>query len=283
MTLREACLYGKRRLQEAGVPDAEVDAWYLLEYSSKCTRSHYYAYPEEELTKEQEKRFLEGVERRAKRIPLQHITGVQEFMGLPFLVNENVLIPRQDTEVLVEEVRKQLKPGMRFLDLCTGSGCILISLLNACPGAEGIGSDISQEALKVAEQNRQRLEPGAKLIQSDLFSEIEGDFHIIVSNPPYIKSGEISELMEEVRLHDPLLALDGHEDGLYFYRRIAAESPSYLKKGGSLYLEIGHTQGEAVAQLLEEQGFCEIKIVRDLAGFDRVVKGTYQLWREAYV
>ena len=119
------------------------------------------------------------------------------------------------------------------------------------------------------------MEPGAKLIQSDLFSEIQGDFHIIVSNPPYIKRGEISELMEEVRLHDPLLALDGHEDGLYFYRRIVTESPAYLKKGGSLYFEIGHTQGEVVAQMLEEQGFCEIEIVKDLAGLDRVVRGTY--------
>ncbi len=275
MTLREACLYGQRRLEEASVPDADVDAWYLLEYSSGCTRSHYYAYPEEELTQEQEKSFQERIEKRAKRIPLQHITGVQEFMGLPFFVNENVLIPRQDTEVLVEEVQKRLRPGMRFLDLCTGSGCILISLINGCPGVEGTGSDVSWKALEVAERNRKRLEPGAKLIQSDLFSEIQGDFHIIVSNPPYIKRGEISELMEEVRLHDPLLALDGHEDGLYFYRRIVTESPAYLKKGGSLYFEIGHTQGEVVAQMLEEQGFCEIEIVKDLAGLDRVVRGTY--------
>lgn len=275
MTLREACLFGQRRLKEAGVPDAGLDAWYLLEYSSGLTKSHYYAYPEKELTKSQEACFLEAIERRAKRIPLQHITGVQEFMGLSFLVNGDVLIPRQDTEVLVEEALKYLKPGMRFLDLCTGSGCILISLMHHCQGAEGIGADISEKALLVAEQNRQRLEPKARLVQSDLFTTVHTVFDMIISNPPYIKREELSELMEEVRLYDPLLALDGHEDGLYFYRRIVAESPSYLKEGGRLYFEIGHTQGSAVAQLLERQGFGEIEIIKDLAGLDRVVRGTY--------
>jgi len=186
-----------------------------------------------------------------------------------------VLIPRQDTEVLVEEALKYLKPEMRFLDLCTGSGCILLSLLHFCKEAEGVGVDISLEALEVAAENKARLHPVAELLQSDLFAAVEGRFDVIVSNPPYIRSEEIQHLMEEVRLHDPLLALDGHEDGLYFYRAIAKKSPSYLKRGGWLLVEIGHDQGSDVSRLLEEQGFCEIEIVKDLAGLSRVVKGRY--------
>jgi len=275
LTLKEACLYGQKVLEEAKVPEAGLTAWYLLEYASGCSRSHYLAYPEEALGEESQKKFLEALEKRSKHIPLQHITGEQEFMGLPFLVSDKVLIPRQDTEILVEEALKYLRPGMRFLDLCTGSGCILLSLQHACPGAEGTGADISEEALKIAEKNRERLAPGAKLMESDLFEKIEGSFDLIVSNPPYIKSEEIAELMEEVRLYEPLLALDGHEDGLYFYKRIAGESRAHLKKNGRLYFEIGYDQGVSVPRIMEEQGFCEIEVIKDLAGLDRVVKGIY--------
>lgn len=273
MTLREACRYGADRLRDAGVPEAELDAWYLLEWASGLGRSHYLAYPEEELGKEAESRFLEALERRERRIPLQHITGEQEFMGLSFLVSDQVLIPRQDTEILVEQALKYLKPGMRFLDLCTGSGCILLSLLHFCPGAEGTGADLSLTALEVAERNRKRLSLPAKLIQSDLFEKIEGSFDLIVSNPPYIRREEISGLMDEVRLHEPFMALNGHEDGLYFYKEIARMSPRYLKPGGMLLLEIGCDQGESVAGLLGEAGFDEIETIRDLAGLDRVVRG----------
>ena len=259
MTLREAVREGAARLEKAGVPEAELDAWYLLEWTAGVSRSHYLAYPTEALTEEQERRFLDALALREQRIPLQHITGEQEFMGLSFLVNDQVLVPRQDTELLVEEALKYLKPGMRFLDLCTGSGCILLSLLHYCPGAEGIGADLSPGALGMAEKNRDRLGLPARLVQSDLFEKIEGSFDLIVSNPPYIPSGAIPGLMEEVRTHEPLMALDGHEDGLYFYRRLAKESPRYLKDGGRLCLEIGFDQGE-------------IEVVRDLAGLDRVVK-----------
>lgn len=276
MTLSEACLFGEKRLEEAGVPEAGLNAWLLLEYASGCTRSRYYAYPEELLEEETEREFRGLLEQRCRRVPLQYITGVQEFMGHSFLVNDQVLIPRQDTEVLVEEALKYLKPGMRFLDLCTGSGCILLSLLLSCPEALGTGSDISRGALQTAEKNRDRLAPGAVLVESDLFDGIEGVFDMIVSNPPYIRRGELPDLMEEVRLYEPVSALDGHEDGLYFYRRIAGESPSYLKPGGRLYLEIGYDQGVTVPQLLKEQGFCEIEVKKDLAGLDRVVKGIYK-------
>ncbi len=276
MTLSEACLFGEKRLEGAGVPEAGLNAWLLLEYASGCTRSRYYAYPEELLEEETEREFRGLLEQRCRRVPLQYITGVQEFMGHSFLVNAQVLIPRQDTEILVEEALKYLKPGMRFLDLCTGSGCILLSLLLSCPEALGTGSDISRGALQTAEKNRDRLAPGAVLVESDLFDGIEGVFDMIVSNPPYIRREELPDLMEEVRLYEPVSALDGHEDGLYFYRRIAGESPSYLKPGGRLYLEIGYDQGVTVPQLLKEQGFCEIEVKKDLAGLDRVVKGIYK-------
>lgn len=273
MTLREACREGADRLRKAGVPEAELDAWYLLEWASGVSRSHYLAYPEEKLGEEQERRFSEGLAKREKRIPLQHITGEQEFMGLSFLVNDQVLIPRQDTEILAEQALKYLKPGMRVLDLCTGSGCILLSLLHFCPEAEGVGTDLSRGALETAGRNRERLGLRAEFVQGDLFENIKGTFDLIVSNPPYIRRDEIRELMEEVRCYEPYMALDGHEDGLYFYRRIAKEAPRYLKPGGLLCLEIGFDQGESVAGLLRDEGFHEIETVRDLAGLDRVVRG----------
>lgn len=273
MTLQEAYLWGRKRLEQAEVPEAALDAWYLLEYASGCARSHFLACPEEKLEEGRERIFLEAVQKRARRIPLQYITGEQEFMGLSFLVSTQVLIPRQDTEILVEEVLKFLRPGMHFLDLCTGSGCILLSLLHACPGAEGVGADVSAGALAVAKQNRKRLSLQADLVRSDLFSALSGNFDMIVSNPPYIRRGEIPALMEEVREHEPLLALDGREDGLFFYRRIAGECRPYLKEGGRLYLEIGYDQGTAVPEILEEQGFAKIEVVKDLAGLDRVVTG----------
>ncbi len=276
MTLREACLYGRRELERAKVPEAALDAWYLLEYISGCTKSHYYAWPEEELTVGQEARFVEAVKRRAGRLPLQYITGEQEFMGLSFLVDCHVLIPRQDTEILVEEALRHLRPGMEFLDLCTGSGCILISLAKHCPGAEGTGSDISENALKIAERNAKRLSSKVKLVYSDLFASFEREkFDMIVSNPPYIRSGELSGLMEEVRDYEPRIALDGHEDGLYFYRKIVRESRNHLKKNGKLVMEIGCDQGSAVTGLLREAGYCGIEVKRDLAGLDRVAGGIY--------
>ncbi len=274
MTLKEAYQYGREKLEKAEVPEAALDAWYLLEYASGCRRSHFLACPGEKLETDREQVFLEAVRERARRVPLQYITGEQEFMGISFLVSDQVLIPRQDTEILAERVLKYLRPGMRFLDLCTGSGCILLSLLKNCPGTEGVGADISAEALEVARKNRERLSLSAGLVQSDLFSELRGKFDVIVSNPPYIRRGEIPSLMEEVRGHEPWLALDGHEDGLFFYRRIAGECRPYLKEGGRLYLEIGWDQGTGVSGLLKDQGFTEIQVVKDLAGLDRVVIGT---------
>ena len=204
-------------------------------------------------------------------------------MGYPFYVNEHVLIPRQDTEVLVEEALKLIKPGIEILDMCTGSGCILLSILKMgkeryhLQNLTGTGVDVSSEALKVAGQNLKRLGVEAIFLQSDLFAEIgsEKRYDMIVSNPPYIRTAVIEELQEEVRLHDPYIALDGKEDGLFFYRKIIAESRNHLKYGGSLLFEIGYDQGEAVSQMMKTNGYQDIFIKKDLAGLDRVVAGRY--------
>ncbi|HIY54680.1 MAG TPA: peptide chain release factor N(5)-glutamine methyltransferase [Candidatus Dorea merdavium] len=282
-TLQTIYREGKEQLELSGVPDADLDAWYLLEFVTGISKARYYGNPEAGMEEEEVLRYRDVIRQRAERIPLQHITGEQEFMGFSFQVNEHVLIPRQDTETLVEEALGVLKPKMEILDLCTGSGCILLSLLKlgekqGIAGLKGTGADISREALKVAEENGRRLEiPEDRVawVRGDLFENLEGPFDLLVSNPPYIPSGELSGLQEEVRLHDPALALDGHEDGLYFYRRIAAEAGKYLRDGAYLMLEIGWDQGEAVSTLLEVAGYREVKVKKDLSGNDRVVRGRY--------
>lgn len=277
MTLREAYEYGQKELVQAGIEDASVDAWYLLEFTTGISRAMYFLEMQKQLSSEQEEKYREYIQIRASHIPLQHITGVQEFMGMEFDVNEHVLVPRQDTEVLVEQVLKELKSGMHVLDMCTGSGCILISLLKLGPGVVGTGADISEDALKVAEKNRAKMHVTADLIQSDLFERVEGKYDVIVSNPPYIRTAVIEELKEEVKCHDPFIALDGKEDGLYFYREIVEKSRTFLKTGGKLYFEIGHDQGEDVKLLMENAGFVDVIVKKDLAGLDRVVSGMYNI------
>lgn len=275
MTLREAYEYGQEQLKIVGIDDAVLDAWYLLEFVTGITRAQYFLRTKETITLEQEGRYQKYIALRANHIPLQHITGVQAFMGLEFKVNEHVLVPRQDTEILVESVLDILQPGMNILDMCTGSACILISLLKLSNQVSGIGVDLSAEALKVARENADQIGVEATFVQSDLFTEVGGKYDVIVSNPPYIRTEVIEELKEEVKFHDPIMALDGKEDGLYFYRRIIEESPQYLKQNGKLYFEIGHDQGEDVKHLMEEAGFREVTVKKDLAGLDRVVFGVY--------
>ena len=275
MTRKEAYDLGQEKLKKAQIEEASLDAWYLLEYVTGMSRAEYFLRMTEELSMEQEEKYRIVLAERAKHIPLQHITGVQEFMGLEFGVNEHVLVPRQETEVLVESVLDILKPGMEVLDMCTGSGCILISLLKLGKDIKGTGVDVSPEALDMAKKNAEKLGVEAEFIMSDLFASVEGCYDVIVSNPPYIPTEVIAKLQEEVKFHDPFLALDGKEDGLYFYRRIIEESPKYLKKNGNLYFEIGHDQGEAVKGLMEAAGFAQVTVKKDLAGLDRVVFGVY--------
>ncbi len=308
-TLRQIIETGRAELEAAGVEEAALDAWYLLEYTAGISRAAYYGEPERILEEPLAEQYLHYIGMRKKRIPLQHITGEQEFMGYPFYVNEHVLIPRQDTETLVEEAVKLIRAKLRgnergaeesgrdadniagieceeerkvkILDMCTGSGCILLSIMKLCPQLEGTGCDISGEALAVARRNAERLVVDAKWIESNLFDRLsEGRFDrpcydVIVSNPPYIRTAEIEILQDEVRLHDPRIALDGREDGLYFYRRIVKDSVSFIKDGGSLIFEIGWDQGKDVAELMTEHGYENVTIKKDLSGLDRVAAGVY--------
>lgn len=274
---------GREALQEAGIDEAALDARLLLEYVCGTDRNTLLAHGEREVSEEEYGRYRELIGKRASRIPLQHLTGEQDFMGLTFLVNKDVLVPRQDTEVLVEEVMQNLHDGMRILDLCTGSGCILLSLLHYSNDCTGVGVDLSAEALAVARENYERLrtarpEMEALFLEGDLFAALStegGRFDIIVSNPPYIETDVMSTLMPEVREHEPRIALDGGADGLVFYRRIAQEVGRHLNGGGMLFFEIGCEQADAVREIMEEAGFREIQVVKDFAGLDRVVYGSW--------
>ena len=258
MTYRECYEQGCRTLQAAGIEEAALDARLLLEAVCGTDRNDLLVHGEQPVAPEAEEKYLNWIRQRAEHIPLQQLTGEQGFMGLTFSVNEHVLIPRQDTEILVEEVLKELHDGMRVLDMCTGSGCILLSLLHYSNDCEGLGVDLSAEALEVAGRNVLKvLTPEkaehAHFLQSDLFEKVEGKFEIIVSR----------------------MALDGTEDGLYFYRRIIEEAGKHLVSSGMLFFEIGYDQGQAVSELMRTEGYCEVQVVQDYAGLDRVVFGTY--------
>ena len=280
MTYRECYEKGSRILNEAGIEESTLDARLLLEAVCGTNRNDLLVHGEQPVEPEAEEKYFGWIGKRAEHIPLQQLTGEQDFMGLTFSVNEHVLIPRQDTEILVEEVLKELHDGMRVLDMWTGSGCILLSLLHYSNDCEGLGVDLSAEALEVAGRNVLKVLPPEKaehvhFLQSDLFEKVEGKFEIIVSNPPYIASAEVDRLMPEVRDHEPRMALDGTEDGLEFYRRIIAEAGQYLVSSGMLFFEIGYDQGQAVSELMREHGYREVQVVQDYAGLDRVVYGTY--------
>lgn len=273
MTFREAIVYGEEKLNQAGIVDAKTDAWLLLTFVCKIDRTYYYVHMDEDLSVEQAEEFESVLNKRAEHVPLQYITGEQEFMGLTFHVNDAVLIPRQDTETLVEEALKIIRPGMKVLDMCTGSGCILISILKNVVDVEGFGYDISKQAINVAKENAKLNDVAATFERSDLFDNVVDKFDVIVSNPPYIPTAEITELMPEVAMYEPFKALDGKEDGLHFYRKIIAECREYLTDTGVILFEIGYNQGEAVSELLEKAGFTSVRVVKDLAGNDRVVIG----------
>lgn len=295
-TFHELLTQGIQLLMNAGIEEARLDAWLLLEYTADISRAWYYAHPESEVNEEIVSEYLSLCQKRAEHIPLQHLTHQVCFMGYDFYVDERVLVPRQDTEVLAEEALHQLRNmrNPRILDMCTGSGCLLLSLLMELPDATGTGVDISAAALAVAERNRKNLEleKRAVLVQSDTFSgdyfqknsgNISLEYDMLISNPPYIPTEDIGKLMEEVRFHDPVLALDGREDGLYFYRRITEQAGKYLKPGGWLMYEIGCEQGTDVSAIMQGEGFTEVTVKKDLAGLDRVVIGKKQMQEEQHV
>lgn len=295
-TFHELLTQGIQLLMNAGIEEARLDAWLLLEYTADISRAWYYAHPESEVNEEIVSEYLSLCQKRAEHIPLQHLTHQACFMGYDFYVDERVLVPRQDTEVLAEEALHQLRNmrNPRILDMCTGSGCLLLSLLMELPDATGTGVDISAAALAVAERNRKNLEleKRAVLVQSDTFSgdyfqknsgNISLEYDMLISNPPYIPTEDIGKLMEEVRFHDPVLALDGREDGLYFYRRITEQAGKYLKPGGWLMYEIGCEQGTDVSAIMQGEGFTEVTVKKDLVGLDRVVIGKKQMQEEQHV
>lgn len=271
---QELLSYGKEILMEAGITDAWLDSWYLLEFVSGMNRSAFFLRSQELPSKEEQKKYLELIRLRKKHIPLQHLTGEQEFMGLSFRVNENVLVPRQDTECLVELALDYVK-DKKVLDMCTGSGCIAISLLHYGKPGECHGADISSKALEVARQNAEKNHVNLILIKSNLFENISQKYDVIVSNPPYIPPKVIEGLMEEVREHEPRIALDGGEDGLDFYRQITIKAKEFMNKGGYLFYEIGCDQAGDVIRIMQEAGFKNVRCQKDYAGNDRVIFGQY--------
>lgn len=312
MTYRDCLQEAEKRLREAGIEEAASDSWLLFSWVFQMSRASYYMDMNRSCPDVQKKQLKEAVLRRCSRIPLQHITGTAPFMGFEFEVNEHVLTPRADTEVLTEKAldiiknslekkkeycssqrdgadnpAEQLQREYRILDMCTGSGCIAISLYAMAREAAEDGHvslsvtavDISEQALSVAARNNERLCAGSvHLVQSNLFEALSDteEFDIIVSNPPYIRSSEIDHLMPEVKEHEPLIALDGMEDGVYFYRVIVDRARSFLKHGGYLLFEIGYDQGESVPELLKEAGYSDIEVIKDLAGLDRVVMARFE-------
>ena len=277
MTIRELITIGEEKLKSAGIHDYANDARELLCLATGRDRTGLIMYINSEVANETAQRYYDLLRERAGRTPLQHITGEQEFMGYRFKVTKDVLVPRFDTELLVEEAAKRSRLGAKILDLCTGSGIIGIARKRMCFGAEVTMTDVSDEALAVAAENAELNKADVKIIKSDMFGALDPKekFTLIVSNPPYIPAEEIENLDPEVRDHDPRLALDGGEDGLDFYRVIASDAPGYLMPGGQVLLEIGHDQGETVPALLKAAGFRDIEVLKDLSGNDRVVAGKY--------
>lgn len=278
LTYRQMCHNGAAILADAGITDAEYDSFALLEYITGMDRTAYILNGSKSVPGDIAERYDAVIDRRSSHIPLQHITGQAWFYGRGFNVNSDVLVPRQDTEVLVSEALKVINAKDSVLDMCTGSGCIIITLALEKKLGRALGADISEAALKVASGNREKLgADDVTFVKSNIFSDINVNddelFDVIVSNPPYIATGEIETLTEEVRIHDPYIALDGLEDGLHFYREITQQSMNYIKSGGWLLYEIDCTQAHDVSDIMSEYGYSNIKVIKDLAGLDRVVMG----------
>ncbi len=264
--------------------EAQLDARLLLEHVCGTSLQTLLLDGERAVTDNEAELYRRLLKRRCSREPLAYILGKWDFMGLEFGVSSDVLIPEQDTENLVEEVMREVCDGDRILDLCTGSGCILLSLLNYSNGSTGVGTDLSEGAIAVAKENALKLGLSERCDwkAGDLFEAVDpGEkFDIIVSNPPYIRSETIGELAPEVRIHEPRMALDGGDDGLYFYKRIIPEAADYLRTGGMLFLEIGYDQAEQVGALMKDAGYYEVRTIKDYGGNDRIVCGIKSIHQE---
>ncbi len=285
MNYSEVYRHGTDNLSAAGISEAALDARLLLEFITGHDTNTLYAHPETEVSDEEAERYEMMIKERAAHIPLQHLTGECDFMGIGFRVSGKALVPRQDSECLVEEAMRYVEDGSRVLDLCTGTGCLLLSLMHYKNGIRGIGTDVSADALEVAAANLKMLEKDgglnggdARFYEGDLYDALDGieeRFDYIISNPPYIRAADIKELAPEVRDHDPYIALCGGDDGLVFYRRIAQGAPEYLNRGGMIFFEIGYDQADQVKEILAGEGFSGIEVIKDYCSRDRVVTARY--------
>ena len=276
LSYKEILTLGANKLSVSGIEEADIDAWYLLEKVSGLSRAAYFLHSEDRIESDKAEEFLRLIERRSKRIPLSYVLGSRDFMGFTFKVNENVLIPEQETELLVEEVLKSCE-GKSVLDLCTGSGCIAISIGLLGKPDKVVGADISERALSVAKENALLLNvSNVDFLQSDLFDGISEKFDIIVSNPPYIETEVIEKLQPEVSKYIPRLALDGDKDGLKFYRKITEYAPKYLNKNARIFYEIGYNQSREVSNILGGNGFTDIRVIQDYSGLDRIVMANFK-------
>ncbi|HHT96390.1 MAG TPA: peptide chain release factor N(5)-glutamine methyltransferase [Clostridiales bacterium] len=269
-TLIELLKSGEEYLLDSGIEDAKTDAWQLLSHVFKIDRIYFLINQQEKVDKRLYNNYIELILQRSKKTPLQYIIGHVEFMGINIKVTKDVLIPRQETEILVNKVL-EVSSNKTVLDMCTGSACIIVSLAKLGNILKGVGVDISAQALEVARKNAQNNGVDIDFIQSDLFNNINDKFDIIVSNPPYIPTLDIEELMPEVRENEPRIALDGLEDGLDFYRRIINQLDYYLNEQGHIFFEIGYNQGLDVYNMLIDKKFKEVEIIKDLSGFNRIV------------
>lgn len=295
-TIQELLNIGKEKLESTGNEYAKYERKVLLEEVLGCNYMFMLMNPDEEVSSEKETEYFRLIEERCKHYPLQYLLGYAHFMDYTFCVNENVLIPRNDTEILVETASDVLGQVLRIdntesmqldrvdkvadsaesykvLDLCCGSGCIGISLKLYHKNIDLTLSDVSKDALEVTKQNLERHEVQAQVVCDSLFDGITEKQDMIVSNPPYIESKVIDTLMPEVKEYEPMLALDGGEDGMDFYNQIIEEALSHLNAGGWLLFEIGYNQGEAVSKKMTELGFQDVQVKKDYAGLDRVVYG----------
>ncbi|MDD6920317.1 MAG: peptide chain release factor N(5)-glutamine methyltransferase [Eubacteriales bacterium] len=268
---------GIRQLNDAGIENAKGEAEQLYCFMKKIGRTEFFVRWSKEANDKEIEGFFQLIQERATRKPLQHILGKVEFMGLPIIVRENVLIPRMDTEVVVEEAINIMPKKASVLDLCCGSGIIGISIAKLTPAEKKLkkvtSCDKSKDAIALTVENAKLNDVKLEIKESDLFSAIKKKFDLIISNPPYVRRGEIPTLDIEVREFDPIDALDGGEDGLDFYRKIVDEAVSYLKKDGWLVFEVGYDQGKDVAEIFKADGrYANVEISKDLADDDRVVK-----------
>ena len=281
MKLCELLRMGRDRLEKSDVPDADIDADILWQYLSGMNRMDMIMAREDDVDDDKSEAYMKLIEKRSTRIPLQYITGEQNFMGYDFDTAEDVLIPRMDTETLVETALKLVKDAnhnVDVLDMCCGSGCIGVSFGLWNKNSRIVLADVSEAAIGLARRNVAKLCAGDdrfEVVRTDLFEQISGKYDLILSNPPYIRSDVIETLMPEVREHEPHLALDGKADGLYFYDKIIREAREYLYEDGYILFEIGQDQLDAVRGLLVENGYTDIKGIKDYAGLDRIVTARY--------